>query len=923
MPLQYAFKRVVRSWRLSLALLIGIILASTFFAGIDIKANVTAKQALERQLGKIYVDMEFGTYNLNSTELGSVKDIVKTVDEVSDAEWITRFGGMPMMVFNGIDSLEYNAQMTAIVSSSQVFEGWLNRPTGGIGRGEAYIPEGCQMARKVKVNDTIQISFFYYNTSGYSTEVPLNLTIKGFAQLDDKAYSIASGYRRFIMWPSGTAEAIPISDLLLVSWERTLRELWDAKTLSGLQADFLLYLHREALVNAWDIQTSSRNVQIIRNSIEQKLDASMIPHNTVQNNLEQPLLIFTFQSMSIRFGFTIVSIPIFFMAWYMGTTVSDVSFNLRRREIGLLLTKGFSRGQVRRTLLFETLLIGIIGGILGVLLGFLLVPVFTQFNAALLFDFELVSPYTIGMTIAFGVIIALLSAYSSSKRASQLATVDALREYLPMETDKPYRKRLPWLAFILGTYKIVVFILGLNVPLVLSRAIFSSGNFVLLLLAGIFIVIDAILVYIGPLLFFWGSTKLFIQSSLKFQELTTRAARFLGELGALATKNVRRNPARMAAIAFLIALIVSYSTQVNGQLASEHDFAVRTAYYEVGADIAVYVSDLANATNISSAILSNLSASIGSSTIEYSLETGSGRYDYMSLKAVQPQSWLETAYYEMEWFAGNDATTAFNSMATDNNTIILRRSYAADYDLKVNDVIALSFGTNNTKMLRIVGFFGPEPSEQVAIQTYWSFIPEGLCYGVNTPYRTSSRMLIKLKPNVDGENVTQSIQDLGLEITSVQSFAERWRNTQSDVISVGQLDAQRLGIFFAVLAASVGTALVSTVSMRERSHEATIMSVKGLSYKQLVIMFLTENLSLVTFSVVMGLFVGFITLYGNLSASNAFSPESLIHRHFVFPLDSVLTLAFCLSLIFVSTVFPILIMSRRYVTRLERMVRLR
>jgi len=58
MPLAYAFKHVFRSWKLFLALLIGITLACAFFAGIDIKANTTAKQALDQQLSNVPVDMK-------------------------------------------------------------------------------------------------------------------------------------------------------------------------------------------------------------------------------------------------------------------------------------------------------------------------------------------------------------------------------------------------------------------------------------------------------------------------------------------------------------------------------------------------------------------------------------------------------------------------------------------------------------------------------------------------------------------------------------------------------------------------------------------------------------------------------------------------------------------------------------------------
>jgi ABC-type antimicrobial peptide transport system permease subunit len=159
-------------------------------------------------------------------------------------------------------------------------------------------------------------------------------------------------------------------------------------------------------------------------------------------------------------------------------------------------------------------------------------------------------------------------------------------------------------------------------------------------------------------------------------------------------------------------------------------------------------------------------------------------------------------------------------------------------------------------------------------------------------------------------------------VGSVASFDEELKQAQSDVVTAGTLDAQRLGIIFAVLAASVGTALVSAVSMRERSREATIMSVRGLSYKQLVMMFLTENLAVVTFSVLLGITVGLIVAYGNIASTNAFVSSLIMHR-LVLPLDSALLLLLYVGLIFISTVSPILIISRRYVTKLERMVRLR
>jgi ABC-type lipoprotein release transport system permease subunit len=359
-------------------------------------------------------------------------------------------------------------------------------------------------------------------------------------------------------------------------------------------------------------------------------------------------------------------------------------------------------------------------------------------------------------------------------------------------------------------------------------------------------------------------------------------------------------------------------------LASEQDYVTRQIYYQVGADISATVANTSVTPQILDAIMANVSDYVQNMTTEYSFSVYSN--DRMTIKAIEPLSWLKTAYHEDEWFSGANKDTMMSELASNSSTIILERLIAKNLNLKVGDNVYVSLGTVG-KSLRIVGFVGPEPPDQQAapiysVIQYWSLISTKLYEEVKSQVTAYPRILIKLKDGVNGENVVSNIRDLDLTASQVRSFAEEWEKAQSNVLFVGALDVQRLGIIFAVLAASVGTALISSVSMKERSREATIMSVRGLSFKQLVIMFLTENLALVTFSVFLGVFVGFAIVYGNISSSNA-ATFDLIRRRLVFPPDAVLTLIACVTLIFASTILPIVIMSRRYVTKLERMVRLR
>src|SRR5436853_5038402 len=55
--LSYAFKRIIRSWKLYASLILGMMLAATFFGGINVGADTIGKQALDAQLANTPVDI--------------------------------------------------------------------------------------------------------------------------------------------------------------------------------------------------------------------------------------------------------------------------------------------------------------------------------------------------------------------------------------------------------------------------------------------------------------------------------------------------------------------------------------------------------------------------------------------------------------------------------------------------------------------------------------------------------------------------------------------------------------------------------------------------------------------------------------------------------------------------------------------------
>jgi len=936
LSLSYTFKRLIRSWRLFIALLLGIVLAATFFAGINVGADTAAKQALDQALERVPVDFFVSGYSpLSSSNVKEIAANISGVEGVVETEVISRTWGEALSRTN----YPYNFRLVGISNKSRVYQGWFDPPSS-LEENKTYVLTDSPESFPFQEDDIIQVNM---TVSGYRPEfqtmVPLsftvNLTVEGFAKLDTKASTIAYGYYSGFYGSPFTSYG---ESLLLVGWENTLARFLDAfyEASQSLSSDILVYVDRNSLISVWDIPNSLQRLDVVKRNIDQVLlqmgKYDMYAYGTLDSVLRMSQ--FTFSAM--RLSFIVVSLPVFFVAWYMGTTVSDVSFNLRRREIGLMLTKGFSRRQLLRIFLTEAFLIGLAGGIVGIALSLALNPLFVRAVGGEFIGTPLLGIDTAILTVVFSVVITLLVVFRPARRASNLAAVDALREYMYVEEVKPYKRLWPWVAFILGAYKLVIFLLGVNLLAEVGRLAMSGGNFLIIILAGMWAFFDFfVLTYIGPVLFFWGFTKIFIRGSLKFQEVMARAAKFLGDLGVLATRNVQRNPARAASVAFLIALIIGYGVQITGILASDQDYNIRTVYANVGADVSVA---LASPLNVSASIkmmdtIRNNVSGVASTTLEYSFY-GTSSFGGLQMKAVNTNEWLNTAYYEAGWFSGNDVKTAFQLLSSSNDTIILDLDIAETNNLKVGRTISVSFDRGifgedkNAKDLAIVGFFGAKRPQgtffgQIGTFQSWSYVSEGLFQELSPVVQdaASARILVKLNSGADGTAVANEIRGLiTRNVGSVYSVSEQLQEQQSDFMYVGTLNVQRLGVAFAILATSVGTALVTLVSLKERQREASIMGVRGLSFKQLTIMLLTENLAVVTFAVLLGFAAGLIVIHGNAASFNSATP-SIIAKRLVFPTDALLTIFAYFGLVFASTIVPVVFMARRYVSRLERVVR--
>jgi len=468
-------------------------LASTFFAGVNVGADTLARQMLDRELSRVPVDIRvrlgyFGYLGSPPSSDNFTRIVDKIVsppiDGVSHVEVMSKlYGHANVLKGNETSSKHIFFRILGISEHSRIYEGiTVVDGSSPLKTNEAYVWVNSENVEELELGDVLQfnltIGWIYKGKMGppQSKTFVLNLTVVGFVDIDEQALKIIWGDRYTIQ------EDISYQikeNILIVDWEETFARIIDVYYNEFIRSpnlvierevdtEVLIFLDRDSVINLWDIEGSLRTIETIEAQVSNRVQSVLGRGVYVDNRLEYVLERYLWTSQNMRMQFTITSLPVFFIAWYMGTTVSDVSYNLRRREIGLLLAKGFSRRQLLRMFLGESALIGLVGGLIGIGLSFTMTPLFVQDEG-----FFTVTPVigvdTIIITFIFSVGLTLLAVFRPARRASKLDIVDALQEYRYVEEVKPHKERWPWAALILGSYKIAMWLLGINLITLMMR----------------------------------------------------------------------------------------------------------------------------------------------------------------------------------------------------------------------------------------------------------------------------------------------------------------------------------------------------------------------------------------------------------------------------------------------------------------------
>ena len=924
----YASKRLTRGRGLSLALFLSVILAATLFSGILQGSDAVGGSLISNSLK----DTRYDIVATNVDEKNVTKTNIYGIDAYFEAQTGVETADHFLREEITLNSTAVNGTVTATIVAIPPTSGLLKNvdAPNGFEDGKVYVVAGSVNATEFVDGDAVSLGLLTYapfkgiadfRRQYFPAVVGSTITV------DDEAWSIfvanKDGLSYYNLWVTSALNGgdgiggRPTYNLVLVT-ENTYKAILDSLYYNPVKLErraptiihsvAAIRLDRSSLINPWDIPGSQVQVQ---NLAEQINGLGGVYYYIPTNYLGMVLNAVAARSQGSKLNTIIITTPVFFTAWYLGMTVSDVAFGMRRKEIGLLLTRGLSHRQIFTTLLSEAALLGVAAGLLGVAAGAIILPlVITGADFASLFRY--VSPVTFGATLAFSLLLSTLAAISPARKATQIEIVDALREYRA-EEESLGGWQVPLMAFLLGLYKVVFLLLGLNIESFRP----TSGDFITSVAYSTWYGLNYILDFLWTILLFWGFAKLFLTYAPQFQGLLGRlSSAIAGDASIFTSLSSRRNLKRVAAYTFMVSLIMSYSVVVIGNSAMTNDFLSRFYAASIGADASISVYDRSVAQNLVGKVRSLDGVESAAVEVAFNAESSAG---VIPIRAVEVDQWNKTANIgEMvidesayAKLAAPDALVIDQYGTLQGANALLERGASKYFGINEDGTGFINVRVEKrVYTLKIVGLYGPDLGTNWVSQDPTVIVPLGVVEKFHNEWISGVRVIAKFRPGADTQAFTQGVNALGQEIQKVEVTSIFVARVLSSPLVAGSQQTSMLGFIFAALVASVGMTIIVYTLLRSRSKELNLMSVKGYSTRQLSTSLITENVGLATFASIIGVGIGLLNLTGQVQLYNKYV-QSYTSWRFVFPLFSQLQLALLYLVIIAATIAPIILVVRR------------
>ena len=261
-----------------------------------------------------------------------------------------------------------------------------------------------------------------------------------------------------------------------------------------------------------------------------------------------------------------------FIALFVGCFIILNTFSMlvaqRTRELALLRAIGASRRQVTSSVLGESLVVGIVGGIGGLLLGLGLAVGLRALFAALGIEIPagslVIAPRTIIVAMVVGIVVTVGSAYFPARRAAHIPPVAAMRDDIALPTHSLHVRA------VVGT------VLAAAGAVALAVGLAGMGPQPLALVG-----VGALLVFVGVAVLSPSISRPIVGF------LGAPVRRLWGAVGVLAVGNAQRNRRRTASTASALMIGLALVAAIGTLGASTTASTDATIDRVIGADYIV------------------------------------------------------------------------------------------------------------------------------------------------------------------------------------------------------------------------------------------------------------------------------------------------------------------------------------------------
>lgn len=868
---RYAVSGLFRNRRRTFSSIIGVFLAVTFIAGSFIAIDSSARSALDAILANVPGDLGFtapartgdnGTVYMNALEaLSAVKDVsiyrsVSLYFSATGSAAPGPYGGNTYGNLEGIRPDRLPAEYRDIPIS-----GSLSLPNGTIAISDSL---AGQLA--LKLGDRMNVSYQSYIGNGsMETSIVLNVS----AIFTPQAPVYGPGY-----YPGPYYGTTALVNLRFFS--QVLGWLGLSESYAQVQGE--IWIDRAAYINPYDTAGTTANVVRLQRQFTSVLIQAGAPNPIVSENITGPLGNFASQMTFQRLLYLLLSAPVILVGLYLGAVGVDLGHAERRRELGVLKTRGASRGQIASLLILESILSGLVAAAIGLAAGvalsrFLLSyvnPFGTTFVPA--FGDIFLSSDTVITVCVLSILFMGAVSYRSARRTAGIPVVEGLRYYAPGEMRLKYS---PTGDIVLVAYGVASYV-GSSLLRSSQPSLFTF----------LFLLILTVSLPIVPLLLIVGVTRLATRATGRIYGGIARVCRpFAKNLEYMISRNLTRNPRRASSVAIIIALGLGFGLFVVSALSSQQAYTDRVIRASVGGDMSVSppyprafnatgrpVVDPGFATNLSNVPgVAAISRMDSVPNAQPSIIAGPSLYG--SVYALDPATYFSVVHPE-SFFYEPSSESEVESALTTPNMVVITAGYADAAALRVGDILPingqfyanLSYvpvtvqATVGAVVRFLPGVTSGYGAPTVIYGSFATFAPFFAANNASNSYTfDTERYFVDLAPGADWKTVKADVTGIGA--TSVVVYQEEIDRALSNPFTGSILGFMEMEIAFIVVILTVGLALIIYAASLERDVEFAGIIARGASGWQTAGILVGEAFSIMLIGLIVGASVGLVTSY--------------------------------------------------------------